>query len=299
MDFLIDYDFIRRITRETLGQTSVKHSKSIFIEICLVLLNIKSAYLVDSFSTDVSKLASLVSRVYDYLDQNVAVENDNRATPSTSKCSVRIFEIGDDLMVVNEQHYLMICHMFESRVSLFPISTSPESKETVFIDVSADRKQPSLLDDGMKRELIKWILQTLTNASEIPVHDPGQVNSGPAKCNSDEKPHMIRIQRLHFDSENDCACVPSLFGVLLGYPVVYFLRGDQENCLALAPLKLITVSFRLECGSQHSCISFSVPEQFYRDEILASLRSLQARLKGVFATARVDVQTIIQKSIAL
>ena len=386
MDFsLIDFDLIRRMTRDAMGPPAAKHSKSLFIEICLVLLGVKPAYLLDLFTADVVQLAALVMRFEGYVSER----------RSRQKCSVnfarggslqevRTLQIGDDLVVVAETHFLKILsapgrspHSSNSLSSLTndamkglanaprrspsPHSSnslslrndamkgltnasrrspSPHSsisssltssftndddamEKTLFVDASAGRKSPTFLDDETKRNLIGWISRTLSKTTDIRNVDSKATDDQTNSKATDTKIFQsgnksTAVQRLNLGDNDDdddddnynnnnkddndlnvSACVPSLFGVLLGYPAVYFVRGGDNNCLGFVPLRLISVVCQIQSDFEYRCLSFSVPEHLFSDAILTSLRPFETRLRAVFRSVRIHVENVTRPSISL
>lgn len=334
MDFsLIDFNVIRRLSRETIGVPASKYSKPLFIEISLVLLGVKSAYLLDLFSTDVDKLAAVVYSFQEYLKNcfsrksvgNCCNKPGQTYAKGGSLEVVRILEIGLDLVVVADSHLSMISQIMAINSHSTSSPTRDASKETVFVDASADRKSPTLLDDEIKLKITAWIFETMTDATDIgmstEMNDIMPSNSTEALFQFSNESNLVRVQRLTLsdfkngrvihsnandgnnnpgkDGVKDSACVPSLFGVLLGYPVVYFVSGAGENCLGFVPLKLISVVCQVRNDFEHRCLSFSVPEHLYSDVILTALNPLETRLKDVFDSVRVEVENIVQPYISL
>lgn len=54
-------------------------------------------------------------------------------------------------------------------------------------------------------------------------------------------------------------CVPTIFGYLINYPNLYYLKGD-ENCLSLVDLRVFQVT-----TNNDILVSFSVPSEIYQD----------------------------------
>ena len=256
------------------------------------------------------------------------VEQENLKWIRAAQCSlevVRILEIGLDLVVVADSHLSMISQIMAINSHSTSSPTRDASKETVFVDASADRKSPTLLDDEIKLKITAWIFETMTDATDIgmstEMNDIMPSNSTEALFQFSNESNLVRVQRLtlsdfkngrviHSNANNgnnnpgkdgvkDSACVPSLFGVLLGYPVVYFVSGAGENCLGFVPLKLISVVCQVRNDFEHRCLSFSVPEHLYSDVILTALNPLETRLKDVFDSVRVEVENIVQPYISL
>ncbi|XP_077988901.1 UPF0739 protein C1orf74 homolog [Glandiceps talaboti] len=67
--------------------------------------------------------------------------------------------------------------------------------------------------------------------------------------------------------------IPSIFGILLGYPVVYWYGVDDDtpsNCLSMVPLSVHKIFIRPDNNEGKEIISFSVPadlEESFHDSI--------------------------------
>jgi hypothetical protein len=110
-------------------------------------------------------------------------------------------------------------------------------------------------------------------------------------------------------------CVPTLLGVFLGYPVIYWYkvmsgRNDGETCLSLVPLTVFKIHVEIRDGypKQNRCCdlySFSVP----RDTLLHLEHKVQHWFKdlvdvtrsqnGIFKNVKLMKETVILKSVVL
>lgn len=55
-------------------------------------------------------------------------------------------------------------------------------------------------------------------------------------------------------------CIPTIFGYLINYPILYYLKGD-ENCLSLVDLQVFQVT-----SNNDILVSFSVPSEIYQND---------------------------------
>lgn len=55
-------------------------------------------------------------------------------------------------------------------------------------------------------------------------------------------------------------CIPTIFGYLINYPILYYLQGD-ENCLSLVDLQVFQVTMKNE-----ALVSFSTPSEIYQHD---------------------------------
>jgi hypothetical protein len=92
------------------------------------------------------------------------------------------------------------------------------------------------------------------------------------ETNLDEISKNIRdaLQRAECESALEIAvqshwCVPTLFGLLLGYPVVYCLNSDS-NCLGGVPLCVYKIQGTFKKMSKlHTLYSFSIPQCLHQN----------------------------------
>lgn len=70
-------------------------------------------------------------------------------------------------------------------------------------------------------------------------------------------------------------CVPTIFGYLINYPVLYYLRpGEDDNCLSSIDLKVHQV-----ISDNQTLISFSIPTEIY-EENLNMQRNIETWLRS-------------------
>lgn len=150
--------------------------------------------------------------------------------------TLQIISISGNTLIVNSN--LMKAHLVEVL----------EKKSLLTVDVGLWKKQPSLITmDSKTKHMVKAVLEVFDN---INTHDSVLKVIDEEMC----------------DRWNLC----TLFGILLGYPVVYWFDQEQsyENCLSMVPLVVnkILVSWTV-CDEKHSsCLySFSVPEVLWSD----------------------------------
>ena len=150
-----------------------------------------------------------------------------------------VLTIDMDMLVISPD-------AFDNSVDIFACLT--------FVDVSASQEHPCVIS-GLDDRL----LQTRTAFSRFLA----------------EKDKCTACMELPIERDSSSTANPStLFGVLLGYPVVYYYNTSlqcQDNCLSMVPLIHFVVSGLLgqsvSMGSgklcqKHIIFSFSVPELF-------------------------------------
>lgn len=107
----------------------------------------------------------------------------------------------------------------------------------------------------------------------------------PEKCVLRESFKDAPIESAHVcsydvDETNDCN-VSTLFGLLIGYPVVYWYRKDGKlsNCLSMQTLRNFRVVGSTEETHSHTLYSFSVPDRF-TDQLYSTIQAWFDDLKS-------------------
>lgn len=156
--------------------------------------------------------------------------------------------LGCDLVIVRVNGDIVI----GLRSSIEALAWGLEKEPPVFVDISEDKK-PSVIkptNDEMKR--FKTIIMSIVTIKED-------------------------IVEVGVEEEDN---VPCLYGLLLGFPLIYVFKGKEGNCLGGTELTVI----RLETSwSDHSCspVSFSVPSALWREtEVECRVRSWWSGLSG-------------------
>lgn len=121
--------------------------------------------------------------------------------------------------------------------------------------------------------------------------------------------------KTHFILKTDNKwCVPTLLGVFLGYPVIYWykstMRNDGETCLSFVPLAVLKINVEIGdgCPKQYTChdlYAFSVPsdvlphlehivQQWFKD-----LMDIMKSQEGPFKNMKLIKETVVLPSVIL
>ena len=121
--------------------------------------------------------------------------------------------------------------------------------------------------------------------------------------------------KTHFILKTDKKwCVPTLLGVFLGYPIIYWykatMRNDGETCLSFVPLTVLKVNVEIGdgCPKQYTChdlYAFSVPadvlphlehkvQQWFKD-----LMDIMKAQEGLFKNMKLIKETVVLPSVIL
>lgn len=167
-----------------------------------------------------------------------------------SKCmTLSVIAIGGDFLICNPEH-------FSSYLS--HVVQNPDC--AVFVNVSSKLDEPRLMCDRSET-----IVTELSNSLLCAAHNGG--------C-----PSMRTVE------VSSTVNVTSLFGLSLGYPIIYWydcLDENQGNCLDMIPLVVNRVSLNVKSKgvSKHFVYSFSYPEKF-EDCLKAHVEEWFAQLKS-------------------
>lgn len=271
-------DVIKTIVRETLGPLLEKHSFSICTDILLVLLGIKPALLFDYCCSKVEKIAELVLKINNHLKHS-------------GFCDLQFYvvvEVMNDIVVVNKECLQIIRNKLLKELE----STEHDiSNEFIFIDVTSKLDIPIWSLHEKVFPLLNWLsmcLNSITDSGDCLINEPST--------------QTIRSMNCH--ETNPYFCIPCLFGVMLGYPVVYF-TDTSENCLNHIPLKLFKVVGKRKGINKkdHIIYSFTVPLTMYEmTKIKMSVSEfLEISLKknSIFDELILSEETVISSSVSL
>ncbi|XP_062853976.1 UPF0739 protein C1orf74 homolog [Trichomycterus rosablanca] len=189
--------------------------------------------------------------------------------------ALQIFSIRGSTLIVNSS--LMKAHLDEVL----------EKKSLLTADVCLWREQPSLINMDSKTEhMVKAMLEVFRN--------------------NNAQDSVVRVVKEEvYDQWNLC----TLFGILLGYPVVYWFDQEKsfENCLSMIPLVVnkVLVSWSIHSEKHCSCLySYSVPEVLW-SEVYTYINQWQECLtdrlsnRTVLTELRFVKETVILPSVAM
>lgn len=150
---------------------------------------------------------------------------------------LNVVEIGMDCLIVNPESLKAVKASF--------VNTQFESYETKFVDITSDSNSVIINNETIRTELHEAVTNIIRN---------------------------LVFDRVNLFSLSDSVCCnrTSLFGLLLGYPVVYWFdenKSKQQNYLSMVPLCCIQVTASvMEDNSDqnwetesHHLYSFSYP----------------------------------------
>lgn len=233
-----------------------KHHQ-LLIDVRCVLLGVKPAFLVDYIKPDAEKLQLFVQ-------EQLSLTHDQILQASNSKCnpSFCILTIKEDVLLMN---VTMLNNSFQSITTQQgePNPSAPTSDNSnthyVYIDVTKGLKQPNLISESenydlfskIETQLAIWFkkFQTVikTNATQNPVTHTQQ--SSNVLRSSTEQSEKFKQSAEIFSYVPIISCdagaelnVCTLFGRLLGYPVVYWFDTEVGYSLDMEELVCYSIS---------------------------------------------------------
>lgn len=137
--------------------------------------------------------------------------------------SLCVVEIESDLILLN------ICEYWQQKFD-----------DIIYVNVTTQLSGPEIIDDRTYAVTIQ------------PMFDNLREQMRPYKCDANTNHHNDRWSvKLEI---HETFCIPTIFGVMIGYPIVYWYdsRRSTDNCLGFVPLSVytaITIDGLLVVGS--------------------------------------------------
>lgn len=217
------------VLKQYLNKTFYRHLFRIFLSMEVVNQNIKPAFLWDIGQLIDSRI---LTKIVNNLKYNNLLQPD-----------IYVVCFAQEYAIVNIKQVLI-----QAKRMLYVPSSH------YFIDVSKSLKKPYILNSGTDARInINKMM------SQIIVQMENFLLTRETSALRFEEPTLLQ---LHMEAS---WCVPTLIGIFLGYPVVYWYNGnssDGETCLNLIPLTVYKIKTRMEVLSNRSAYevySFSVP----------------------------------------
>lgn len=200
----------RECLKKHFGAPSSRKWYRLYADVVCVLLGLKPALLVDYIPTDGPKFGS-------FLQDVLGNESILTAAHSPKLC---VFQLGDDTVLSNVEY-----------LGLTPECSGGTSVQ--YVDIAKDMRQPCVLPleaaKAREEEYLKWC----GTVKE-------RLNKQEAVDGSRDKLYipMVRGESSDFKCQNLC----TLFGRLLGYPVVYWFEPEKSYSLDMVDLVCYSVA---------------------------------------------------------
>ena len=217
----------KKIIRKHLGKAATKHHMDILFCLTCVDCDLKPAFLFDYTCVSAVSMAPFLTELH---------------SEGFLRSCLKAMAVAEDLFIYKDQTLLKHVDTLKAEVI--------DDKGPILVDVSQNLSQPNITTQHSEIvTALDIITQHIKDSSGVKVTHPAVDDS-----------HSMTL--VLPDEVNRT----SVFGLLLGYPVLYWYEiPDCRNCLDMVPLCVSSVSAELEfplLGSTYSgCVySFSHPD---------------------------------------
>ena len=216
------------IFQKSLGKLSSKCYRSFVLDIVAIFLGLKPSllfgYAVVEWKNAIRLVAGLATKTSGLTD---------------SSPLLYVLKVDEDVFYA------------DLRLLVKRLRESVDMEEITLIDISGKLHEPRILEkelaDRVKRQFHRIVedleekYKEFTQRGELVVPDSRVINLS--------------------NYGDDNWCVPSIFGFLLGYPVIYWCdrAGDLDNCLSMVPLNRYTLTFKAAPSALHA----RLPASYY------------------------------------
>lgn len=210
------------IFQKSLGKLSGKCYRSFLLDLAAIYLRLKPSLLFDYAVVDTTNASNLIETL---------------AAEGLVPYSLDVLKVGEDIFFAD----------LENLVSY--LKKSVGSEELTLIDISGKLQEPRV----METEVSKRVMNQFARIVEVLEQKLNDVTLTLTQRNKTARNSDVVDLNNVSDSEENL-CIPSVFGFLLGYPVIYWCDQASEcNCLNMVPLNRYTVNLKessLICHSQ-------------------------------------------------
>ena len=218
------------IFQKSLGKLSSKCYRSFLLDIVAIFLGLKPSLLFDYAVVEWKNAIRLIA--------GLATKTSNLSDFSPL---LYVLKVDEDIFYADLS--LLVKRLRES----------VDMEEFTLIDISGKLQEPRVLEkelaDSVKRQFHRIVEDLEEKYKEL-------TQRGEELVVLDS-----RVMNLsNYGDDNWCA--PSIFGFLLGYPVIYWCdrAGDLCNCLSMVPLNRYTLTFKIAPSALHA----RLPASYYK-----------------------------------
>lgn len=213
------------IFSKSLEKLSEQYYRKFLIDIASIFLGLKQSLLFDYAVVDSRNATRLMGSI--------------AANERVDRCA-DVLKVGEDIFFTRLKPLIS------------NLTQAIDSKEFILIDVSGKLQEPRVLEDTIARRVMEQFRNIVDNL-EQKLNDlqSSKLDEIMTRC------HLVDLSGLFLDEQ---WCIPSVFGFLLGYPVIYWCdNASEDNCLSLVPLNRYKLTFKASlstlCSSQipHCC----------------------------------------------
>lgn len=238
------------------GKRAKRHMVTIMNDILVVDDRLKPSYLWDLLQPCPQKIFNVMSLLHG---------------KNALKTLLHVVVVGEDVFVVHLQELVMQVQKLLH-----------ESRETFLVDVSKTLDAPRLAENKayslLEVNLRKILAQLLLFQDKV---------AGEKVCSVTKKILFVELD------DNLGISLSTIFGAFLGYPVVYYCKNSDGNCLSFCPLRIFSVALigkdygancenrsasQVEGTHPHAMYTFSVPE-ILMDNVIDKINKWYSNLR--------------------
>ncbi|XP_033123458.1 UPF0739 protein C1orf74 homolog [Anneissia japonica] len=250
------------------GKHAKKSWKALVSDFLYVLYGVKNGFLYDYGIIDSD---SMIAFLQDFTNL-LAVDTSVGGLSLRDCLSVNVIEVNENIFVVNTDILIPF------------LRRCLEKGYLKCIDVSGKLDEPVICTDHVISEnIVKELASSLKIILDF-------ATEGSLACNSDSMDQATllnkpTIRKLKVDVATGCN-ITTLFGILIGYPIVYWYNNrDVNNCLGMVPLRVYNVKCIVhlaDISGKFTMYSFSIPDSLvscFKERIVSWFDDLQSRVK--------------------
>ncbi|XP_078355469.1 UPF0739 protein C1orf74 homolog [Oculina patagonica] len=201
------------IFQKYLGKLSDKYCRSFLLDLAAIYLGIKPSLLFDYAVVDTTKASILI---------------DTLAAKGLVPYSSDVLKVGEDIFFADLEN--LVSHLKKTL----------DSEELTLIDISGKLQEPRVLETDVSKRVMKQFARIVENLDQK-LYDATLTLTQRNKTTRNSE--VVDLKN-GSDVEEDL-CIPSVFGFLLGYPVIYWCdQASEYNCLNMVPLNRYMVSLK-------------------------------------------------------
>ena len=204
-----------------LGKLSGKCYRSFLLDLATIYLGLKPSLLFDYAVVDITNAGHLIEAL---------------AAEGLIPYTLDVLKVGEDIFFADLEN--LVSHL----------KKTVESEELTLIDISEKLQEPRVLETEVSRRVLKQFARIVEVLEQ-------KLNNGTLNMSQKNKTarnsEVVDLNNVSNGEEN--WCVPSVFGFLLGYPVIYWCdQASEFNCLNMVPLHRYTVNLKESSLISHS-----------------------------------------------
>lgn len=201
------------VFQKYLGKLSSKCHRSFLLDLAAIYLGLKPSLLFDYAVVGISNASNLIE-----------ASAEEGLVPYT----LDVFKVGEDIFFADLANLVSF------------LKKSVDFEELNLIDISEKLHEPRILPTEVSRHVKKQFARIV----ELLEQKLNEVTPDFAQRSRTVRNSVV-LDLNNVSESEESWCIPSVFGFLLGYPVIYwFDQASQCNCLNMVPLNRYTVNLK-------------------------------------------------------